>query len=502
MIKNINQIRFFPEILNLIKPSLPIDSTVYLVGGAVRDAIISRTSHDLDFACDGDAYQIARQVAKGLNVPFYVLDPVRGTVRVIYTSPDGNRKLLDFAQFRGNNLISDLKGRDFTINAIAVAVNEMNKLIDPLNGLNDLKDGVLRVCSTKSFLDDPIRILRAIRQAIELNFKILVESKSLLRQSVDSLNSVSSERLRDELFRMFDLSNSGTAIRALDRMGALSFVLPEMTGLKNEKQPPPHITDAWTHTLDAAHKLTMLFNVLSAEVNPKVSSNWTMGMVSLRLGRFRQMLEAHLQTSLNPDRSLKALIQFACLYHDIGKPLTRSVKTDGAVHYQHHEIEGAKIVSQRATQLNLSNPEISRLQIIIKNHMRPFHLANSEKSPSRRAIYRFFRDCGEAGVDICMIFLADSLATYGPTIPQAVWDRHINVVRMLWESWWERPTKDVSPPLLLSGNDLMDHFDLEQGPQIGQLLEMIRESQAMGDITNRDQAIEYVRMKIDDSSPG
>jgi hypothetical protein len=132
--------------------------------------------------------------------------------------------------------------------------------------------------------------------------------------------------------------------------------------------------------------------------------------------------------------------------------------------------------------------------------MRILFLTNSllrdGKAPSRRAIYRFFRDTGVAGVDVCLLALADLRATYEETLPQETWAACLEVVRILLENWYEKPAESVVPPSLLDGDDLMRELDLQPGKQIGDLLEMIREAQAMGEVSTAGQALELARDRV------
>jgi poly(A) polymerase len=146
---------------------------------------------------------------------------------------------------------------------------------------------------------------------------------------------------------------------------------------------------------------------------------------------------------------------------------------------------------------HLSNREIDRICQIVRHHMRPLQLSTSGERPSRRAIYRFFRDTEAAGVDICLLSLADTLATYGPNLPQEVWIRQIEVIRILFESWWEQQNERIHPPALLNGNDLQEMFDLKPGPILGELLEAVQEAQAMGKISLRDEAVRFVQDLLD-----
>ena len=167
---------------------MPDGLTVYLVGGAVRDALLGRPIHDLDFVLERDAIKTARHIADALQADFYPLDSERDTGRVIVTNADGTHMLMDFASFRGadpstgsgQSLETDLDGRDFTLNAIALKLSD-NSLYDPLGGAMDLKEKRLRACSPSAFTDDPVRILRGVRLAANFGFHILPETRAAMK---------------------------------------------------------------------------------------------------------------------------------------------------------------------------------------------------------------------------------------------------------------------------------------------------------------------------------
>jgi poly(A) polymerase len=491
----------FPEQLDEIRAALPAGVQVYLVGGAVRDALLGRETHDLDFVMPSGALEAGRRVANALGAAYYPLDEERETARVVRMTRDGSRVWLDFSIQRGDDLESDLRSRDFTINAIAVDVHQPQTLLDPLGGAGDLRAGLLRTCSPLSFLNDPVRILRGVRQAAAFGFRIHPETLKLMRAAVGELSKTSVERLRDELFRILDGAQPATAMRALEMLGVLPYLLPELPALKGVTQSPPHIADVWSHTLDVTGKLAALLEVLGPQHDPDAAGNLTMGLASVRLGRYRQQIEEHLNTPLNPDRSLRGLLLLAALYHDSAKPQTRQVEDDGRVRFFDHDEIGARLVHQRALALHLSNDEADRLQQIVRHHMRPLSLAQNPEQPTRRAVFRFFRDTRAAGVDVCLHSMADTLATYGPDLPQDVWARQLDVVRSLLEAWWEYPDQSVAPPALLGGRDVMEELGLSPGPEIGRLLELVLEAQAAGQVQTREEALDYIRTQHE-SRPG
>lgn len=482
--------------LEPILEALPSGVQIYLVGGAVRDAILERPIHDLDFVVRNDAIQIARCTADALNGAFYPLDEERNTGRVIFHQPIGLRMTIDFSNFQGPNLESDLRARDFTINAIAVDIQQPQALLDPLSGLVDLHAKQLRCCSVETFNIDPIRILRGIRFAAAFKYHILPETKILMQQATHHLPQVSVERLRDELFRILDGPQPAKSMRALNILGALTYTLPELPSLKGIEHPSPHVDDVWEHTLNVLENLQKVLNLLTSQREREVTHDPNLDIVNKRLESYQERIISHIGTRLNPDRSLRALILLSALYHDVGKLETCQTEDDDQIHFYGHEQQGSTIVGKRAKAMHLSNLERDRIKSIVCNHMRPLLLAQTGKKPSRRAVYRFFRDTGPGGVDICLLSLADCLATYDQNPPGQTWMNLVNVVHSLLEAWFIQPSKSVSPPSFISGRDLMEEFDLSPGPRIGQLLEAIREAQAAGLINSRQEALNTARHLI------
>jgi poly(A) polymerase len=482
-----------PDLLSQLHGIFPEQPPIYLVGGAVRDMLLSRPVHDLDFVLEGDAIKTARQVANRLGAGFFPLDEERDAARVVMRAPSGKRIFLDFSRLRGPDLESDLRLRDFTINAVALNAASPQALLDPLGGAVDLRSKLLRACSPSSFEDDPLRILRGVRLAASYNFKIQPETRQLMRRAVLKLSQVSPERLRDELFKILDNRQPALSLRALEMLGVFPYAFPELATLRGIEQSSPHIFDVWNHTLTVIEKLEEVLSVLRPEYDPDMAGNLTLGLLVGKLGRFRIELGEHLQTELNPDRSLQSLWMMAALFHDAAKPQTRSVEPSGRVRFLQHESEGAIIAERAARRLHLSNAETARLKTIVQHHLRPLLLAQSEDMPSRRAIYRFFRDTQSAGVDVCLLSLADVLATYGHTLPKVTWIRHLDVVRSLLSAWWENPEESVSPPVLLDGRDVMELFDLPPGPKVGELLDLLREAQASGKVGSRDEAVQFLK---------
>ena len=486
----------FTPLLDSVQEALPPGQEIYLVGGALRDALLGRNTHDLDFAVPADGIKLARRVANQLKGAFYPLDEERDTGRVVLMREGEARTVLDFASYRGADIETDLRDRDFTINAIAYNLGR-KAIFDPLNGGNDLRSKLIRACTPESLTNDPVRVLRAVRLAAGLGFQIDLETRQKMKQAAGQLRSVSPERLRDELFRILEGPQPGTALRALELLGVLPHILPELPALKGVEQPTPHVYDVWTHTVATLNQLEGILAALAPGYDPESAGDLFTGLLILRLGRYREQFAAHLASSLNANRSLRGLLFLAALYHDVAKPACKTTGEDGRIRFWGHDEQGVEIVAARANALHLSNDEIQRLRLIIRNHMRiHFHsnrLEAEHKTPSRRAIYRFFRDSGKAGVDLVLLALADTRATRGHTLTQGTWAAELDICRILLENYWERPSETISPPRLLDGNELMVEFNLIPGPLVGELLEVIREAQATGKVNTREEALAFAR---------
>ncbi len=485
-----------PPIVEQVRASLPKDQEIYLVGGAVRDLLLGRTLRDIDFAIPGKAIPLARKVAKALDADFYPLDPDRDAGRVIVNEELNSRLVLDFVGMQDNDIDRDLAARDVTINAMAIDLRQPDALLDPLGGAADLVAKQVRACSPQSFSSDPVRVLRAIRMAASFGLKIEKETRELMRAAASDLASVSPERTRDELFRLLLAPKRSASIRALDLLGALNPVFPELMPLKGLQQSAPHLFDVWEHSLHVLDGLEKVMMALAPEYPSEGASDLQSGLIVLSLGRYRQQLSQHLDSEIVMERPRRALLVFAALLHDAGKALTRSIGEDGRIHFYEHEARGAEMIAELADALHLSNAEKELLVTIVVNHMRPMQLTQTGELPTRKAIYRFFRATGDAGIDICLLSLADLLGKHGSEVPEDKLRAHLDTLRALFEAYYEHPEESVSPPILLNGDELMSEMNLKPGPKVGELLEALREAQATGVVTTRDQALSFAKSAL------
>jgi poly(A) polymerase len=463
----------------------------YLVGGFIRDALLKRETADIDIALAADALEIAPRLAGALGGRFIRLDEANKMGRVVVDNkaPSGGRWQLDFSAFEGN-IEQDLSRRDFTIDAMAVDLGELTKadinLIDPFNGRADLKDKIIRAVSGTVFSSDPARLLRAVRLAAELDFTLDSQTEALVKRHALLIAGVAGERVREELLRLLAVPDSGRFLPYFDELGLLTAIFPEMAGTKGVGQPKEHFWDVFAHSLKTVAAVDFILHQGSWEYY----ADQVLAAVP-----WSEAQAKHFARPVSGGSTRCSLLKLTALLHDVAKPQTKTLTEDGRTRFLGHDKEGAAIAADILERLRFSGKEVKLVEIVIKYHMRPGQMSQ-EGLPTRRAIYRYFRDCGEAGIDILFLSLADHLATRGPSLNPAGWQEHARLVEYVLTKHDEQE-KLVTPAKLVSGYDLIDVFNIKPGPRMGQLLEAVREAQASGEVSTREEALAYVRAKLE-----
>ncbi|UCB43287.1 MAG: CCA tRNA nucleotidyltransferase [Dehalococcoidales bacterium] len=464
----------------------------YVVGGFVRDTLLGRTTLDIDIAVATDALEVACRVADALNSKYVLLDETFGVARVIVTGVHAVDEpwQLDFSSYEGD-IEQDLARRDFTIDAMAIDIDQLIKdsrsvrLIDPFNGCEDLDRGVVRSVSESAFEADTVRLLRAVRLAAELGFSVDCDTEVQISQYAHQVSSVAGERVREELLRLLVVPESGQFIAYMDKLGLLTAVLPELDVLKGVEQPKEHFWDVFDHSLEMVVAVDFLLREGGWEhANGELLSTipW-----STELAR-------HFEQEVSSGSTGGALLRLAALLHDIAKPQTKAIEPDGRMRFLGHAQEGALLTAAILERLRFSTKEIRLVETMVKYHLRPMQMSQGGL-PTHRAIYRYFRDAGEAGIDTLFLSLADHLATRGPHLDRAGWQEHTHIVDYVLKQYYGQQSQ-VRPVKLVDGHDLINIFGLSSGPGLGELLEAVREAQAVGEVTTREDALEYVRGRL------
>lgn len=464
---------------------------VWLAGGAVRDLLLGRTLHDWDFTTAGPAMALARQVANGLRGAYVTLDDEHDTARAIVREPATGRPItLDFATLRKPSIEADLHCRDFTINAIAMTLE--GELIDPTDGQADLTAGIVRAASDQAFQQDPARLLRAVRAASELGCRIEPATQALIRAQAEAITTVSAERVQAELLRIVALEAAAPALHLTDSLSLLQWALPEVQGLQSVTQSYPHYrADAYTHTLDALTAIEALLTPASPEIAAQLPApSWCWEMAESTLAPLRGPLRTYLEEPLAAEMPRHDLLKWGALLHDIGKSATRTVDAEERVHFYGHDRQGATLAEERLNHLRFPNQARDFVTTLVREHMRLIGMSKTPP-PTRKAIYHFYRDAGDAGPAVVLLALADALAVWGPAMEKAYWGALLITADALLRGYFEHHDEVVAPPPLLNGHDLTA-LGIAPGPAMGKLLALLREAQAAGEITTRADAEAFI----------
>jgi poly(A) polymerase len=455
----------------------------YIVGGFVRDTALERDTDDIDIALDADALVIAREIASSLSGKYIPLDDINLVGRVIIPTGEWH---VDFTTLKGS-IEEDLARRDFTVNAMAYPLDEniaigfdINNIIDPYHGRQDLKRRTLQALNADIFKSDAARLMRALRISAELGFAIDDATEILISTNSHLVTRVAGERIREELMRLLALPGAGKRLFHMDNLGLLTALMPELAPAKGVDQPRAHFYDVFEHSL---HTVSAVEFVLR-------QGDWQYaGEDILAMIPWSDRLQRHFDRSVSSRSDGRALLKLAALLHDIAKPQTKTMD-EGRARFLGHQEEGAAVATAIMERLRFSNREIQLIDLLIKYHLRPTQMSSSGL-PTNRAIYRFFRDIGEAGIDVLYLSLADHLAARGPALDIDEYREHARMTAYVLEKHFEEAGPSA-PPKLIDGSDIMATLGLPAGPVIGELLEILREAQAAGEVTGKAQALEFI----------
>jgi putative nucleotidyltransferase with HDIG domain len=463
----------------------------YVVGGSVRDVMLGRAMRDLDLGVDRDAFAFARRLADELSGHFVELDDVNAVARVVL---DGDSvDYIDIAQLQGATE-DDLRRRDFTIDALAVALGG-GIVLDVTGGVADLAAGCVRMTGEHVFADDPLRMLRAPRIASELGFTIDLATADAIRRSAPAVSTSAAERRRDELARIFALDRAGEALRLLDTLGLLDVLLPEVTAGRGVTQPESHhVHDVLEHGIAAVEAM----DAMLAARRRDADNAWMWATVWRTFAWRADALRAYVDEEMSGGRSRGALMKLAALLHDVAKPQTRTVGADGRIRFLGHADEGARMASTIMHRYRFSSGEIVFVTLLVREHLRPVQLAQLGAVPSQKALYRFERDLGDAVDGVLLLSLADAAGSRGPRMTPDGWSRQAAYMNSLLVRL-QGEDGIVRAPRLLTGHDIMSEFGIGEGPAVGRLLEALREAQAVAGVRDREAALAFVRSQLDET---
>ena len=418
---------------------------IYLVGGAVRDGILGIETKDFDFTTNASS----EDSIKMLNKNKYKTTEIGRAFGTIETTvEDYSIHITTYREDKYNkdsrkpeiktsgDLETDLSRRDFTVNAIAYDINN-NEIIDPHGGLKDLSEGLIRTPDTAdiSFSDDPLRMLRACRFVSTHGFTPNNELFKAISKNVERIEIVSTERIRDEFTKLLTGKEPSLGLKAFVESGLSELIMPELNELKIEVDPKHHHKDVYEHTM-----------VVLDRVSPTLIS------------------------------------RMSALLHDIGKPKTKGIE-NGKVHFRHHEVVGAKMSKKILKRLKYDNETIKKVSLLVENHLRP-HTFKMGWTDS--AVRRYIIDAGGLLEELNDLVRAD-ITTKNKAKYEEINKYLDEMEERIKEVAEKEELSKLRPPI--SGDEIMDMFDLEPGPSVGVIMKALYEQRINDGEVSKEEAI-------------
>lgn len=444
---------------------------VWIVGGAVRDAALGEEVRDLDLAVRGDPQPIARAIASELGDHAFELSAEFQTWRVVSHRHGWQ---VDLTALRGDAIEEDLAERDFTIGAVAVPLGE-GEAADPYSGLADLDAKVLRAVGDRSFVEDPLRLLRAARLAAQLDLQIDPGTADLARAAAQRASEPAGERQLAELRQLVGGPDPLRGLRLLDELWVTPVVLPELEALRGVEQGPNHHLDVYDHTI------AVLEHTLEVE-----------GDLQRFAGERATEVAELLDDPLADEMTRRTALRFGALLHDIAKPATKAER-DGFVGFRGHDEVGAELIAEICRRLRASRRLTQHLQGLARHHLRLGFLI-PEMPLSPRRVHAYLRATEPVAVDVTLLTVADRLSARGngPIASPEMVSAHLQLAREMIAAGldWRR---EGPPAPLLRGGEVAAALGIEPGPELGTAMAELEAAQYAGEVTDREGAIQHLR---------
>ncbi len=454
------------DAIELVRAGFPDDDSIWLVGGAVRDVLLGRPLSDWDLVTTGDAEQTARAYAKTIGAPVFPLSERHGAWRIV-----GDEHEVDVTG-APDGITADLVRRDLTINAIAARISDGELMAVP-GAFDDLEQRTLRAVSDSAFVDDPLRLLRLVRLATELDLEIAAETLVQARRDAILAKTSAGERQRVELERILLSRDPVDGLRQLDELGLLEAVLPELVALHGVQQNRYHHLDAFDHTLqvlDAANDLVE---------HPEFA-----------FGTSASIVASALSASLDAEVDVALAVRWGALLHDVAKPQTQTTFDNGHIGFPGHAQQGAEIASAIMARLRYSSAMQQCVAMLVREHLRlGFLVPDGTLEP--RAVHRYRVASEPWAIATVVVSLADRWSTRGTRARQRWIRRHEQLATAMVQALAE-----PALPALVRGDVLAEALACDPGPTLGVLLAEIAEEQAAGVLTSEAEALAYARAQM------
>jgi poly(A) polymerase len=327
-------------------------------------------------------------------------------------------------------------------------------------------------------------MMRAVRLAASLKFSLDPDTAAHIRRDARMVQSVSPERVREELLKTLAEDGARDSVRLLDELDLLSCVIPELDDARGVAQPKEHHWNVFDHMVESVGYVEQVMGQGPVDE-----------MVTRLLPRFEGMQE-HFANEVTDGHARRTLMKLTGLIHDIGKPATKSIEPSGRMRFFGHADEGARIAGGVLRRLRFGRRGVRLATTMIRHHLRPRQLAQDGALPTPRAVHRYFRDLGDAALDTLYLNMADFLAARGPELTEGQMAEQSQVIAHILNVGLQskRPSQPVQR--LIDGKDIMAEFGLDPGPLVGMLLSAVAEAEATGKLNTTEEAMELARARL------
>jgi poly(A) polymerase len=445
-----------------------LEEPAWLVGGAVRDQLLGRPTSDFDVVLAGEPRAAAKSLARALGAHVFALSEGFGGWRVIARDRSWQVDLLPLG---AHTIEADLARRDLTINAIAQPLRG-GDYVDPFGGLEDLRRRRLRMVAPEAFDADPLRTIRVARLACELSFSAEPDTVAAARERAPALDAVAPERIFAELRRIVGADRALDGLELMDAAGVTEAVLPELIALRGVDQSKYHHLDVYEHTR------AVLAETIALEREPH---RW--------LGQHSEAVSRMLEEPLANELSRGEALRFGALLHDIAKPQTRRVSSEGRVTFMGHDETGATVAASIMSRLRAGERLAEHVAALARHHLRLGFLVH-QMPLERRTVYEYMRTCEPVQVDVTLLSVADRLATRGEGSERAI-ARHLELAQQMLGEGLAWRTNPPRPPI--RGDQLARAIGLRPGPKLGRILAELEAASYAGEISGPDEAIARAR---------
>jgi putative nucleotidyltransferase with HDIG domain len=436
----------------------------WVVGGVVRDVLLGRETNDWDVIVPDDPAGAARRFAASRGGAAFSLSDRHGAWRVVQAG-----RTVDFTLVAGT-LDEDLRRRDFTINAVAVSLAD-GVVHDPLGGVSDITQRVVRRASDAVFQDDPLRLLRLVRLAVDLDMTIEPATATLAKRDAPLATRAAGERQYAELHRLLNAPDAVNALLLADRLGLLAAVLPEVASLRGVEQNRYHHLDVFAHTL---HVIDATGDIAAHPEH--------------YLPQSADAVRAALDHKLDGTTTVRGALRWAALLHDIAKPQTRHLTPEGAVKFFGHEQVGAAMIPAILGRFNASAALVRFCDVLVGHHLALGFLVKHQPLDARSA-YRYAIRTRPYPLASIVLSLGDRLATLGDLTRLRGLRRHQRLAQEMAEM--VVALGPIPPRLVLPADQLAARIGLAPGPRLGALVAAVREEQAAGTVRDADDAVRF-----------